>query len=471
MLTKSTAIRLMMLGALMMMAGRAAGQAAHTGVHYQVPHPTYENGSAPFAEDQPGPTHDWSPFKPVGFEPRFDWFAPAETSGYGKGPHPRVGYFFSMERVYWSLSKPERSIVGSENAEGTGLSFPSEYNPLTGDPFLIQGIPTIFTNTVDTGKLLANGAWGNRWELGYMDVDDYGWLVSVLDHVSQSQYHTDRNVIMQFSDPGNLLEGSDFSAVVFDFFPDLTMHIVTAGKIPVRFDVMHLQNITRLNGVEVMRMYRARQLHSSAWFELLYGVRWLQMQDTFIVQGQNSWNSTILPPQTPSQTNAVVGWFNPLADSLWSTRVQNNMVGPQIGFRLWRQRERWITSVEARFLAAANFQNMHQRTNLGSNVLPNTALQNLAGFWEPVFFQGIGANNSQFATTFSPVGEIRVNASYQVTRSVGVKVGYTGLVAGNVARASSKVDYDSPDLIGLRSGAGTQIFFANGINFGVEINR
>jgi hypothetical protein len=411
----------------------------------------------------------------VGFEPEFNWFAPAETSSYGKGPKPNIGYFFSYERVLWSMSKASRWDVGSESATGNGLSFPSGTDPLTGEPFLQQGIPTIFTNTVDTGFLQANGGWGNRWEAGYMDTDDYGWMVSVLDHVSQSQYHQEQNVIMQFGDPGNQLQGYDGLFVLDP--SNFTFFAVTYGKIPVRFDRMNLQNITRMNGVELDRMYRARQLHSGAWFELLYGVRWLQVQDTFTVWGENSFNSLTVPPIGTTGTSAVFNYFNPLSDSMWETRTQNNLVGPQIGARFWRQRQKWIMSAELRFLAAANFQNIHQRTNLGTNVLPNTVLtfvdndEEDVGFIVPYIFQGMGSNSSAFATVFSPVGEIRVNASYQVTRSVGLKFGYTGMVVGNVARASNRIDYDSPNLIGIKEGAAHELFFVNGVNFGVEINR
>jgi hypothetical protein len=470
MLIRRTAIWLLTLGALVLWAGRAVAQPAHSGVQYQTPQPTYEHGSAPFSEDNPR-GHDISPFKPVGFEPEFDWFAPTETSGYGKGPKPNVGYFFSYERLYWSLSKPESAQIGSPTATGAGVSFPNGVVFNTGEPIGIQGIPTIYTNTIDTSYFTANGAWGNRWEVGYMDTDDYGWMVSVLDHVSQSQYKEHQNAIIQFDDPGNQLEGTDGSFVVLLTPPFITLEFVTEGKIPIRFDRLQVQNIARLNGVEVTRMYRARQLHSGGWFELDYGVRWLQLQDTYTINGLNSFNSLITDPISPSLTSAIFEYFNPLADSRWMTRTQNNMVGPQIGFKLWRQRQKWITSIEARFMAAANFQNVHQMTVLGNNVLPNTAQLFPDGISIPLVFQGIGASSSTFATTFSPVGELRVNTSYQVTRSVGIKVGYTGMVIGGVTRASNRVDYSGPELISILPGNNQQIFWANGINFGVEINR
>jgi LAO/AO transport system kinase len=63
---------------LVSLTGLALGQIpANSNLDYQTPEPTYENGSAPFANDRPEVAHrPWLPFGPVGFEPRFDMFAP-----------------------------------------------------------------------------------------------------------------------------------------------------------------------------------------------------------------------------------------------------------------------------------------------------------------------------------------------------------------------------------------------------------
>ena len=86
-------------------------------------------------------------------------------------------------------------------------------------------------------------------------------------------------------------------------------------------------------------------------------------------------------------------------------------------------------------------------------------------------FRGLGTDTHQYTTTFSPLGELRVNVAFQATSNVALKVGYTGIVVGNVSRASNRIDYDSVNLIGILPTNFHQTFFANGINFGVEINR
>ena len=82
-----------------------------------------------------------------------------------------------------------------------------------------------------------------------------------------------------------------------------------------------------------------------------------------------------------------------------------------------------------------------------------------------------GSFSNQFATQFSPVGELRLNVAYQVTRSIALKVGYTGFAVGNVTRASNRVDYSGYRLISIAHPGDHQALFVNGINFGVEVNR
>lgn len=422
------------------LAGSATAQVpANSNLNYSNPTQSWENGSPPFAESAPRSHRFFQPFHPVGFEPQWDWFAPAETSTYGNGPRAHIGYFGSYERLFWSMAKPSRATIGSETATG----------PFVNNTFIsLTPLPAI--NSVDTGFMEANGAWGNRWELGYVDTDNYGWMTSIIDHVSQGQYHVGTNVNMQFDDPQGLLEG----------FLLLPANLVfPVGKMAVEFEEMLIKNQAYLNGVEVLRTYRAPRLHHGGYFELLYGVRWLQLSDT---QHVIATVDEDVQPQAP----------NPLTNSEWSTRAVNNVVGPEIGARLFKQTGRWVTSIEGRFLGGANFQQVRQQTNLGTEIQAIEAqFDGVVGAVLPLRFTGLGTQTQSFATTFSPVGELRVNASFQATSNVGIKVGYTGIVMGNVTRASNRVDYSGDNLISIKEGGNHQLFFSNGLNFGVEVNR
>ena len=487
MVIKRATIWLLALAACLALARPALAQPANSNLQYQAPSPTYENGSAAFADDSPEYGHPFTPFHPVHFEPDFEMFAPAETSGYGNGPRAKVGYFGSVERVFWSISKPSTASIGSPTAQG--------FAP--GPSGLVDQFNS---NSADTGFLLANGAWGNRWELGYMDTDNYGWMVGILDHVSQAQYHVFNGAQVLFNDPGQLLsgfvptldpvtgvfvdrdinnnhifgrDGQDIGvanpnpppATIFLGNPTVPAPVDTGDlvhQVP-NFIWLIAKNVTQINGTEVMRMYRAPRLHNGGFFELLYGARWLQVNDTFLVEG--------------------IGGL--LDNSIWSTRAQNNMVGPQIGARFWRQRGRWITSFEARFMAAANFQAVHQQAEIATLIQNNPAVTQQgatsatgtsaslgSGILFPVnLLSPLGSINNSFATTFAPVGEIRLNVAYQVTRAVALKVGYTGIAVGNITRASNRVDYSTVKLINIAPGGIHQSLFINGINMGVEINR
>ncbi len=455
---KRTAIWLLAWSALVIMASRVLAQPAHSNLNYQAPQPTYANGSAPFSDDNPGMRSALSPFHPVGFSAQFDWFAPANTSGYGRGPRPHIGYFFSYERLFWTLSTPQRALVGSQ----AGPIFNPPFNFGLGTLFFPNG------STVDNRWIAAHGGWGNRWELGYIDTDDYGWLVSVLDHVSQSDYRIDNSPAFLLGDPNGLLSGN-VGFVVTDSDPEVTAFL-NVGTLPFIFEEIRMNNHLVLNGVELTRFYRARKLHSGAYFELLYGVRWFQIDDSIVFEadGNGTAAQTItLNPGFGFDSGTFTFPLNILNGSVWTNRALNNLVGPQIGVRLFRQRGRWVTSLEARFLAAANFQNIHLTTNLGNQTLAGQSVNdNIL-----TFFRGLGSNVHRYTTTFSPVGELRVNASWQATRNVGLKFGYTGMIVGGISRASNTIDYDSVNLIGLLDGNNNQIFFLNGLNFGVEINR
>jgi|GEM_PF-1922438 len=464
MFIRRTAVWLLALGALASLAEIASAQPAHSGVQYQTPTPTYENGSAPFAESAPR-DHGLNPFKPVGFEPEFDWFAPSETSSYGKGPKPNIGFFFSYERLYWSPASPEKAYIGSE----TG---PIPFFP--GDAMLGSFFPN--GPSVDNRFITAHGMWGNRWELGYTDVDDYGWLVSILDHVSQGTYRVDNQPAFMLGDPNGITDA--FVNFPLNRDPDIEVP-VNVGPIPATADELLMKNVLQLNGVELSRFYRARQLHNGAFFEVLYGVRWFNINDTFSasLSGNGNSSETITlqgfnyqPPVGPSElldptTASFSG--NIFDATTWSMRANNNLIGPQIGFRLFRERQRWITSMSARFLAAANFQNLQLKTNIGSLTAINQAAQNdnLASN-----FRGLGSDIQEYTTTFSPMGEMRFNVAYNVTRAVNITVGYTGLVVGNVSRGSNSIDYDAVNLIGIKRNT-DQIFWTNGLDFGVAINR
>jgi hypothetical protein len=446
MLIKRTATWLFAWGALLWAPMALAQVPANSNLEYQTTNPSYENGSAPFAESEPRSHRPFVPFHPTTVEPQWRWFGPAETSSYGNGPRAKVGWFGSYERLFWSLSAPEVGYVGS----------------LTAPPSILE--TNSIGPTVDNSFIGAIGAWGNRFEVGFIDADNYGWLASVLDHVNQAQFRAVEDPNIRFNDPNGLLHA--FVPITIPGFGTFSEDI---GELPTNFSILAMKNVLVLNGLELMRMYRAPRLHNGGYFELLYGTRWLQISDTINIQAVGHGNVQETGTISPFGVGTTFSFSSNILDgSSWSTRVINNLVGPQLGGRWSRQQGRWVTSVEARFLAAANFQNASQKTHLGDQTLINQAALDV-NLTTP--FRGLGTNTHQYNTTFSPTGELRAQVTCQVSSNVGLKVGYTGLIVGDISRASNRVDYSGPNLISILPTNIHQIFFSNGLNFGVEINR
>ena len=332
---------------------------------------------------------------------------------------------------------------------------------------------------MDNTFIGATGGWGNRWEVGYIDTDNYGWLCSVLDHVSQSQYRVANNPAVRFGDPTGILHADAlFTFAPLPNLPNTGFSTnLDVGVMPTEFSTITMQNVTQMNGVEIMRFYRAPRMHHGGYFEVLYGARWLQIYDNFTFNAfGNGKNLELYSAQAQffgligSQLGSSIFTVsqNVLDSTQVNMRIFNNLVGPEVGLRWFRQTGRWVLSIEPRFMAAANFQNALLKMRAGVDRVENRGItdSNIVSGW-----RGLGSNTHQYSTTFSPVGELRVNASYQFTSNIGIKVGYTGMYVGNISRASNRLNYDGPNLIDILNGNFHQTFFVNGLSFGVEVNR
>ena len=219
----------------------------------------YSNGNAPYSNAYPSEGRPLTPFAPVGFKPNWKWFAPVDTSDYGNGIKPRRGFFFSYERMLMSTSRAATTSIGALNAqEQTNLTlynvitnpvtapvtgpqsgivnaftypqltsatvanpaFPNasplnpfflDFGPINASlPFSALGPQQIVGgnyNSNTTGVLESRFGTGNRWEFGYVDTDDYGWLVSILDHISGGQNVQMPGGTVLFNDPTGFLQG------------------------------------------------------------------------------------------------------------------------------------------------------------------------------------------------------------------------------------------------------------------------
>jgi hypothetical protein len=411
-------------------------------------------------------------------------FAPADLSTYGSGPKPRQGYFFVFDGLSWSISRPDTKPTGFP-----GLSRQVWHNSVTSE---------IQTSTHNTGLLNSEFTEGNRIEFGRV-YGRHGWLFSSyrLNHQVQSSFSNDVDIV--FSDPNGLLRGIVGDMLGYDgntamygnyFFADL----------PISFDELLMENRVETWGVELMYLYRSRQIHRGGFFEFLAGMRYLEFDDTFevIARGTERVNRNgnpvdgianerfvfdLGPDGSPTNTNwNPIGPGNVLANSNWTTEAENHIIGPQIGGRWFRKDGRWTLSAEGRFFAGLNMQNVRQYGLLGSEL--NAPQPYNFGFPRP---PGVGSNypyvpllrepyhfdHKVSLPVWSPGGELRLDLMFQVTDAVSFEVGWTGLWLGGIARASAMPNYviSNGGTMEINRGENRQDVFINGLNVGLKINR
>lgn len=429
------------------------------------------------------PAQKLQPFAPVDFVQDVEFFAPADLGEFGQPPAPKIGFFGSYERVYWTLSMPDTVQIGSPTAEG----------------FYQEGGQMVFErNSLNTDFITSSSGWGNRFELGYMQDNNHGWMTSIIDNVSREQNQVYEGALILFDDPNGLL-GPQFLDINQDGVDDdldgdnifgrdgvdlgtpeevtdedddtRTVFVFPFDGIPdapsadddddrqallPRYDLVQVRNFTNLNGVEVMKMFRSDR-HRMGQFEFYIGARFLQIDDSFSVE-----TATRIVDEDAGITRLP----GPLADTSIRTNAENNIIGPQVATRWSKTQGRWTVLAEGRFFAGFNFQNVTLNSLIASNQdFPTSDINPLLG----TNLVRNSTNESFFDQAWAPTGELRVETTFQLFQSVALKLGYTATVSGGVARASNRIDYvlPNPGLID----PGDEEFFSNGVNFGVVVNR
>jgi hypothetical protein len=463
----------------------------------------------PYNYDRGGMTwtpsaNKFQPFGPTDFEHDYQPFGilKVDDQDYDGKEAWTQGVFFSYARANWQISRPERHELGDTSMQlvtsTDGLTFVEQRNG--------------FRESVRNAPF----AWGNRYEMGYWD-GSTGWVGGVLDYDDQMQQTVDTQVAVNFVNPdvtdlyiaaGAVLQPgvritmlSGFVDRDGDGFDDNINGQLGGGRfedtdndgvgdtpvtdivdvdygdmviLPTKFDHLSTRNNANTSGVELMKMFRFRPLHNASIFELFAGARYMEMNEDFMVNAQGGFGNQFAQLGSAPNVNNVI---TPLRiESFWNSRIDNNIVGPQIGGRWYSRRGKWLFAAEGRFLAGFNFQNIHQRGQLAGNIPAGVVNQGQPGQLNQALVQNAVAafNNSNFENyarfeEFAPLGEMRLETSYQLTKAVAFKVGFTGMYADGIGRASSMILYQLPTL-GI-AGDNREDMFVTAFNFGVEVNR
>ncbi len=160
-------------------------------------------------------------------------------------------------------------------------------------------------------------------------------------------------------------------------------------------------NSGNYNAVEIDRVFRLEQFERGGFCEIFFGPRWTQFVDT---------------------TNTAL-----------NSRIENNMIGGQVGTRWWTQHGHWKLSAEVRGFGLQNFQ----------------------------FYTG---DQSFDLAEFVPGGDARLEAAYSVTRDISLQVGweltYFGRGIGRNADALDPFTFSS-----------SEDLLITGLTFGLNFNR
>ena len=332
----------------------------------------------------PGQDTLWKfqPFLDPGyFEPDFQFFAPAEVDDFGGEEKPNTGLYVLWERTYVGVSRPDdRFSFGSHGQSD-------------------------FT-------------WGDRMEVGYMKGDPDGWQ-AVLWHVNGPNENF-TNAASQI-----LVTNNDGTA---------TQTFV----LPQSIDSV---NQLKMSSFELNKVWRRPTLHNGTIFEPFVGYRYMNVRDFWQRQAMQE---LTFPP--------LAGEFF-FKDTFRST-FENNMHGGQLGARIFRQRGHWMLSSEVRFFGMANFQYLkrtRQQSVLPTDTIPPSG--NLIDVIGPLPLNlllptsGGDVNTAmvqQTATQFCWGGEIRADASYELTRDINLRVGAVfldlgqGIGRGNFLRLNNQ---------------------------------
>lgn len=371
------------------------------------------------------------------------------SAEFGWGERYELGY--TNEENGWLIGILDGPDVNSGGDFGFGLS--GQDGTVGGDfPSRIPGRPDLLASPL--GSVIINFDDPLGLMLGYLDVE-HGLIIG---GTPGGQLEADTN-------GDGILDGDGFADDVNrngQFGPD-GIDTETPGEVPDRlggglphdfgdlvflptsWQFVSIRNSTDITGVEFMRTHKLNneymmKKNQNNQLALSYGVRFLQLDDGFNVDADGG----------------VLGF------SFWHTQVTNNLVGPQFQLDWNHRRNRVGLDLSGRCMLAYNIQNFDQTAALGEDLV-------LGQHNHPLWFPASYTTHGKTENDFSPAVELRAQGSYQLTRSIALKLGYTAVYIDSISRASAQVKYELPQM-GFRDNTdGDQEILMNGFDTGFEL--
>ena len=352
---------------------------------------------------------------------------------------PPTGFFFRWDRLWTTIDAPTTTVLGSATASGV---------------FISNGITYPFINSLSSDYIDEDPEFGDRIEFGFMDPERRGgWSGSILllDQTKQVdlpggtiQLNDPVGVLLGFADGnGDNIDddlngdniygrnGQDLGtpdglggfAPPFDGIPDTPAPQDNGDLVrwvPI-FDNLSARNYVSISGLELARTRAIGNFaEESHWLQGFYwslGVRYLDLDERFRLRATGSFYD---------ETNIA-------------TSIENFIIGPQVGLGYQRTFGGWELGGSLRFLPGVNLQRGTQQGTIASNADDTSTGRN-----EPLNLNPMAFATVQDSTEFAPVLEWRADATYALTRHLGLRVGYTGWFMGGISRASTSIDYTLP---------------------------
>ena len=232
------------------------------------------------------------------------------------------------------------------------------------------------------------------------------------------------------------------------------------GPAPVVFEFFDVNMRSQHMSGELMYTYRA---HPFAWgaVEFLAGARYWDFEDRFGLFGTNDSIDVAGNPFIAGATNRA------LRSLTVNARANNRVFGPQVGMKVSRQNARWTFGAEGRLTAGINTQ----RVQTSGNLQPMSGV----GFVVlGTLGNNLNFNHTQTRTFFSPIGELRFTADFQLTNAVSLFGAVDGMVADNIARGVRVTDYvlqQNGTIFGIRGNDRNTTIAVYGVEAGIKVNR
>lgn len=367
-----------------------------------------------FSGLQNGP-HPTLFIEPDTFRPDFQFFAPADATDYevGKDRDPNHGFFFTYDRMHVNVTRPETRLP---------IYPPSSAPPA--NPFELDRFSFVAEGT---SPWEGDFTWGNRVEMGFMDCEDRGWSIvgMFVDGPNEKDMivNGDRLMGPAFSDTGELLDLIDP-----DNEADYGYQNINGPGSPVNqvegttdLPVYTTINEATLSSFEIMRVLERQTFHNGAVLEPMVGMRFVKFNDKF---------NYAFYRRSDHDLDLVNGDDYEVYHRELS-KFENNMLGGQLGARIFKQTGHWKVSTEMRMFGMQNWQNFSNQTD-------NYIWSAGSTFIDPV---GLILRDPQYArrektmtydrgSEFVWGGELKMEAAYQVTRDIGFRTGFYFLDLG-----------------------------------------